>query len=154
MAINYIITQKIDKTKKIPKVLYYASTKVIQKRGGAVDINLLADELAERSSLSPGDVLSVLRQLPDRVAAHLKQGRTVNIKGLGVFLPSVTSDGYETPEEVTPSRVRINRVCFKADLSLTSEVKQAKFMSVQLREMKRIKNKANEDQKDAGEASD
>lgn len=121
--------------------MYYAGTKVIQKRGDAVDINRLANELAERSSLSPGDVLSVLRQLPDRVAEHLKQGRTVNIKGLGVFLPSVTSDGYETPEEVTPAKVRLNRVCFRADWSLTYEVKQAKFMSVQLNEMKLARSK-------------
>lgn len=152
MAINYVVTQKIDKTGKIPKVLYYAAGKVIQKPGNGVDIYRLADELAERSSLSPGDVLSVLRQLPDRIVEHLQSGRTVNIQGLGTFIASLTSEGFETPEEVTADKVRVNRVCYRADKGLTHEVKKAKFMSFQLKEMK--KNKANGEQQDTIEVSD
>ncbi|MCC8187179.1 MAG: HU family DNA-binding protein [Bacteroides sp.] len=139
MSINYVVTKKVDKTGETPKTLYYATTKFIQKPGEGVDINQLAYELAERSSLSEGDVLSVLKQLPDRVIEHLKFGRTVHLEGIGTFMTSLTSEGYETPEEVTAEKVRVKRVCFRADKGLTYQVKKAKFMSIQLLEMKKLK---------------
>ena len=55
-------------------------------------------QLAERSSLQDGDVMSVLTQLSGIIAGHLHEGRTVSIDGLGNFFPTISSEGVEKPE--------------------------------------------------------
>lgn len=131
MPINYVVTKKVDKTRGEPKELYYASTRALQKK--PVNSTEIARQLAERSSLQNGDALSVLSQLSDIVADHLRDGRTVSIDGLGNFFPSVTSEGVETPEECTANKVRLARICFKASPELMRRVRKTHFISLQLR---------------------
>ena len=75
MSINYAVTKKVDKSKGVVKERYYATTRALQKK--PVNSVQIANQLAERSSLQNGDVLSALTQLSDIIAAHLKEGRTV-----------------------------------------------------------------------------
>ena len=81
MAINYVVTKKVDTTKGETNVRYYATTRALQKK--PVDSAEIARQLAEKSSLQDGDVMSVLVQLSGVIAEHLHQGRTVSIDGLG-----------------------------------------------------------------------
>ena len=112
MSINYAVTKKVDKSKGIAKERYYATTRALQKK--PVNSVQIANQLAERSSLQNGDVLSALTQLSDIIAAHLKEGRTVSIDGLGNFYPSITSEAVDKPEECTANKVWVSRICFKA----------------------------------------
>lgn len=138
MTINYSIRKKVDKTKEKVKELYYAVPTAIQGREG-VDEKELAQDIQDQSSLMAGDVLSALQQLPNIIAHHLKNGRTVNIHGLGTFYPALTSEGAETPEECTPNKVRLTRVCFRADKKFTNTVKNCNFNSFQLEELRKKK---------------
>lgn len=95
MSINYAVTKKVDKSKGVVKERYYATTRALQKK--PVNSVQIANQLAERSSLQNGDVLSALTQLSDIIAAHLKEGRTVSIDGLGNFYPSITSEAVDKP---------------------------------------------------------
>ena len=61
MAINYVVTKKVDTTKGETNVRYYATTRALQKK--PVDSAEIARQLAEKSSLQDGDVMSVLVQL-------------------------------------------------------------------------------------------
>ena len=109
----------------------------IQNKG--VSEKQLAEDLHDNSSLSAGDVLSVLEQLPKAIARHMKEGRTVTIRGLATFYPALSSEGCETPEECTPNKVRLTRICFRADTAFTYDVKHCEFESMQLRFTKRPK---------------
>ncbi|MCD8080435.1 MAG: HU family DNA-binding protein [Bacteroides sp.] len=131
MSINYAVRKKIDKTGEEEKVLYYAVNRALQGKGKGVTGQQLAQTITNQSSLMKGDVLSVFSQLPDVMAHYLKQGRTVTIEGLGTFYPSVTSEGYETPEECTADKVWVNRVCFRSDASLISNIRKAKFFNLE-----------------------
>lgn len=142
MPINYVVTKKVDKSKGETKELYYACTRALQRK--PVNSSRISEQLAERSSLQNGDALSVLSQLPDIIAEHLREGRTVSIDGLGNFYPSITSEGVETPEECTASKVQISRICFKAAPILLRKVKKTKFISLQLRFAKKGKQKSME----------
>ncbi len=115
MPILYTPGKKIDKSGDIPKELYYVIPKALQKKGKPVTEKDIADNLAARSSLMSGDVLSVLEQLPEEIAEQLKQGRTVNVRGMGTFYLSISSEGVEKPEDCKPSTIRDMRICFKAD---------------------------------------
>ena len=113
MPINYVVRKKKDQSGNEVKELYYAVPSAIQNKG--VSEKQLAEDLHDNSSLSAGDVLSVLEQLPKAIARHMKEGRTVTIRGLGTFYPALSSEGCETPEECTPNKVRLTRICFRAD---------------------------------------
>ena len=140
MAINYVVTKKVDKSKGEPKELYYATTKALQKK--PVGSTTIAQELAQRSSLQNGDAMSVLVQLSDIIAGHLKQGRTVSIEGLGNFYPTITSEGVEKPEECTADKIHLSRICFRAAPTFINEVKQSQFISLDLREKKKALKRA------------
>lgn len=108
MPINYVVRKKKDQSGNEVKELYYAVPSAIQNKG--VSEKQLAEDLHDNSSLSAGDVLSVLEQLPKAIARHMKEGRTVTIRGLGTFYPALSSEGCETPEECTPNKVRLTRI--------------------------------------------
>lgn len=132
MPINYVVTKKVDKTQGVIKERYYACTRAMQKR--PIDNLHIAEELAERSSLQNGDALSVLVQLSDIIAEHLREGRTVSINGLGNFYPSISSEGVEKPEQCTADKVWVARICFKAAPAFLKRVRTTKFFSFQLQE--------------------
>ena len=111
MPINYVVRKKKDQSGNEVKELYYAVPSAIQNKG--VSEKQLAEDLHDNSSLSAGDVLSVLEQLPKAIARHMKEGRTVTIRGLGTF--------------------------YRADTAFTYDVKHCEFESMQLRFTKRPK---------------
>lgn len=131
MPINYAVTKKVDKTKGEIKELYYATTRALQKK--PINSSQIAQQLAERSSLQNGDVISVLVQLSDIIAEHLREGRTVSIDGLGNFYPTVSSEGVEKPEECTANKVWVARICFKAAPAFLLNVRKTSFVSIQLK---------------------
>lgn len=135
MPINYVVTKKVDKTQGTVKERYYACTRAMQKK--PIDSVHIAEELAARSSLQNGDAMSVLVQLSDIIADHLREGRTVSISGLGNFYPTVTSEGVEKPEECTAEKVWVARICFKAAPAFLKRVRTTKFFSFQLQEGKK-----------------
>lgn len=102
MSINYAVTKKVDKSKGVVKERYYATTRALQKK--PVNSVQIANQLAERSSLQNGDVLSALTQLSDIIAAHLKEGRTVSIDGLGNFIPASPVKRWINRKNVPPTK--------------------------------------------------
>ena len=106
MPINYVVRKKKDQSGNEVKELYYAVPSAIQNKG--VSEKQLAEDLHDNSSLSAGGVLSVLEQLPKAIARHMKEGRTVTIRGLGTFYPALSSEGCETPRRMYAQQSQIN----------------------------------------------
>ncbi len=122
MAFRYRVKTKRsalkDKTTK-----YYA----VPIRNEKVHIANLAEELSHRCSLSKGDILSTLSGLVDLMEEHLHNGDSVYLDNLGIFTLSATSDGFDTPEECTPSKVRAQKICFRADNKLKKNLQFVRF---------------------------
>ena len=57
-------------------------------------------------------------------------GQPVTIEGLGTFHTSLTSPGFERPEQVTPGKVSVSRVYFVACPEFSREVKKMKCMRI------------------------
>ncbi|MCS3266480.1 HU family DNA-binding protein [Bacteroides fragilis] len=106
MPINYVVRKKKDQSGNEVKELYYAVPSAIQNKG--VSEKQLAEDLHDNSSLSAGEVLSVLEQLPKAIARHMKEGRTVTIRGLGTFYPALSSEGCETPRRMYAQQSQID----------------------------------------------
>ena len=96
------------------------------ERGGKNEEDL-AEILSANSSRSKGEVLSILTDLPDVIEEILKNGESVSIRGLGSFHASITSNGFEHPEDVLPHEVRVSKVYFIADRKFTQRVSRMKF---------------------------
>lgn len=86
--------------------------------GQSVGLRFITDKISGNSSLSRGDVLSVIQNFVEKLKEQLLEGKSVNISGLGVFTLSLKSKGEESSEEVKARSVRAVRICFQASKDL------------------------------------
>lgn len=85
-----------------------------EESGKTVDTQLLAENIAEKSSLTPGDVQNVIRNLMSTMRMHLLNSRTVRLNGLGTFTMKARTrgKGVEKEEDVNPNQVTALRCQF------------------------------------------
>ena len=90
--------------------------------GRPVDTDQVAKKLADLSSLSVGDVLSVLKLLGGVLGDYMNQGRSVKLEGVGTFYYTIdaTKNGVDTEKEVSASQIKGTRVRFLPEVSRTS----------------------------------
>ena len=65
------------------------------KIGKTVSTQQLAEMIAEKSSLTPGDVHNVVRNLMTAMRSELLNSKTVRLEGLGTFTMKARSRGRE-----------------------------------------------------------
>ncbi|NDV65043.1 HU family DNA-binding protein [Bacteroides sp. 224] len=84
------------------------------KTGGTVETAELAEEVAERSSLTPGDTQNAINNLIPVMRRHLLNGCAVKLNGLGTFIVVSKSNGkgVDTEEEVSASQITGLRIRF------------------------------------------
>ena len=79
----------------------------------------LAEQIAEKSSLSPGDVHNVIRNLMTTMRTHLLNSYTVKLEGLGSFtmIAQTKGTGVKTAKEVGPNQVTYLKCQFTPEYS-------------------------------------
>lgn len=123
MAHKYCVRKKIDKNDGTERVRYYA----VALSSGTVETSQLAEEIADRCSLSTGDVKATIVELLTTIEQKLTEGYKVRLDGIGLFSLSAESPGFETAEACTPPHVKAKRVCFKADPELKRALSKITF---------------------------
>jgi len=63
------------------------------EQGKRVEVEELADQLAQRSGLHAGQTLLALSELEATLIHFLRNGRSVRLNGIGIFTPTVGIDG-------------------------------------------------------------
>ncbi|WP_018108897.1 HU family DNA-binding protein [Bacteroides propionicifaciens] len=86
--------------------------------GQSVNIRQMTDYIKDISSLSRGDVRSVLQNFVEKLKEQLLEGKHVNIEGLGVFSLSLRSKGEELTKDLTAKSISAVRICFLASKEL------------------------------------
>lgn len=86
--------------------------------GQSVNLKYLAQKMKDRSSLSVGDIKSVIQNFVDKMKEQLLEGKSVNIEGLGVFMLSARSKGEELAKDITVKSVESVRIFFQANKEL------------------------------------
>ena len=61
--------------------------------GQSVNLKYIAQKMQDRSSLSVGDIKSVIQNFVEKMKEQLLEGKSVNIEGLGVFMLTARSKG-------------------------------------------------------------
>lgn len=87
------------------------------KVGRTVSTQLLAEMIAEKSSLTPGDVQSVVRNLMSAMREQLLNSRTVRLDGLGTFTMKARTQGrgVESADKVNPNQITALKCQFTAE---------------------------------------
>lgn len=87
------------------------------KVGGTVSTHELGEMIAEKSSLTPGDVHNTIRNLMTCMRLHLLNSRSVKLDGLGTFTVICKSNGkgVNTKEEVSPAQITNLKVQFRPE---------------------------------------
>ena len=88
------------------------------KRNQNVGLDHMVDELRKIYSINKGDAVSTLINLIDLVPKELARGNTVTLGNLGTFWLSVSSQGFDNAEDVSPKAINKVKVHFKASNQL------------------------------------
>ena len=89
------------------------------KVGKTVNTQQLAENIAEKSSLTPGDVQNVIRNLMTTMRAELLNSRTVRLEGLGTFTMKARTSGKGvlSADKVNPNQITLLRCQFTPEYS-------------------------------------
>ena len=79
---------------------------------GTVTKKTLADDLVLISSLSRGDISSVIENLIEILPKYLLTGKSVQLGELGTLRVSFSSEGAETKEELNAKMIRRRKILF------------------------------------------
>lgn len=105
--------------------------------GQSVGIDKIAYQMKENSSLSKGDILSVIANFVECMRKNLYNGHSVNIRDFGVFSLSARTEGSETEKDCTAKKIRTVRINFRPstgvrpDLASTRAEDAMEFVDLQ-----------------------
>lgn len=89
--------------------------------GQSVSLKYLAEKMRDRSSLSVGDIKSVIQNFVDKMKEQLLEGKSVNIEGLGVFMLAARSKGAIWQRILQPRVWRVSVFSFRQIKSCASQ---------------------------------
>ena len=112
------------------KELYYARVVNFQH----IDTDYLAKEIQLATSLTEGDVKSVLESLCHFMGDRLRDGERVHLDGIGYFQVKLNS-----LEPITSPKLKANQIKLKANIGFTPDKKLKSSMSVVHMERTKLK---------------
>ena len=86
--------------------------------GQTVTLDSIAYEMKEKSSLSYGDIKSVLTNFVETMRTALYNGHSVNIQEFGVFSLSARSAGADDIKDCSSKNIRSVKINFRASSSV------------------------------------
>lgn len=86
--------------------------------GQSADLDTIAYTMKEMSSLSLGDIQSVLTNFVEAMRTALYNGQSVNIKNFGVFSLGARTSGSATVKDCTVKNIKSVRINFRASTSI------------------------------------
>ena len=98
---------------------------------GRVDKRMITDDLVLVSSLSRGDISSVIENLIDIMPKYLLMGKSVQLGELGTLRVSFSSEGANSMDELNPSMVRGQKILFTPGKLLKELLPKLTFELVQ-----------------------
>lgn len=93
-----------------------------------VDLLELGEILAERSTVSPGDVYTVIIGLMGLIPELLLQGNTIKMDRLGSFRLHARVETSESPEQVSARNIKELRLSFKPSGFIKDKLRMAKIV--------------------------
>lgn len=90
--------------------------------GANASLEDMAYVMKEKSSLTLGDIKSVITNFVEALIDKLYSGQSVNIKDFGVFSLSARTVGAETVEECTAKNIKAVKINFRPSTTIRPDV--------------------------------
>ena len=127
MSVKISVTQRRDPRDPNSQPKYYATV----RSNGRVDSHGLAKDINKMSTVSSVDTAAVLEAFINVVPDLLADGKIVELGDLGTFRVSVSSEGAETPEEVTARSITDVRIIFQPGKRIRQMLSGTAFEKIQ-----------------------
>ena len=95
---------------------------------GTVDSDMLAEEIHDASSLTPGDVEATITMLSKMIIRNLKEGNRIHIKGLGYLEMTLQCPAIKDPKEIRAESIQFKSVAFRPEIGLKKELSTTRFV--------------------------
>ena len=134
MGVFFKKEELADPTRKDAKKLFYPRLVTL---GQSVGLATVAFKMKNVSSLSKGDIQSVITNFVETMREALYAGQSVNIQDFGVFSLSCEGAGSPTAKECTADKIKQVRINFrpstsvKVDLANTRAGEKIEFIDLQ-----------------------
>lgn len=122
----YKVIKREDPSDRTKDGKFYCSPKSM----GVLEMIDIAREIEFRSSLTVGDVMSVLDNLVDIVPEKAKLGYSSRLGRLGTFVPTFRSEGSDQEEDCSVRSIHSVRLSFRASEELRDSLKEAHFEQI------------------------
>ena len=123
MAITYKIVERVNSIEESAPVKFYALTKC----SGEITLRELVNDITDLSSLSAGDVMSVLEQFIKLVPKHLSKGHIVRLGDFGSFYTTANSEGVEVEADFDESLIKKTNIKFRAGHEVKNVLSNVKY---------------------------
>ena len=131
MAIQFELYKTPHPKDEEDKEVYHARVVNFQH----VDTDYLAREIQTATSLTEGDVKSVLESLSHFMGDRLRDGQSVHLDGIGYFQIKLNSK-----EPITSPKLKANQIKLKANISFKADAKLKRSVSVVHVERSKLKS--------------
>lgn len=121
MAIQFELYKTPHPKDEEGKEVYHARVVNFQH----IDTDYLAKEIQIATSLTEGDVKSVLESLSHFMGDRLREGQSVHLDGIGYFQIKLNSQ-----EPITSPKLKANQIKLKANISFKADAKLKRSVSV------------------------
>ncbi|MGK7392487.1 MAG: HU family DNA-binding protein [Candidatus Cyclobacteriaceae bacterium M2_1C_046] len=102
---------------------YYAT--IVRRE--SVTLDTFATELADRSTLTRTDIYAVLESFMEKFPTYLIEGRSIYLGSLGIFSPSISSQGEIDPTDVDQYTIQKLKVNFRPSVKMKKLLRFAEF---------------------------
>lgn len=83
-----------------------------------ISTKMMAEDINIRSTISVGDTYGAISEISTSLKKSLPLGDNVNVKGIGTFGISITSNMIDSPDDIAELIVRGKRITFRPDPEL------------------------------------
>jgi len=122
MALRIKSVARINPQKPTEAPKYYASA----AQRDTITLDALASQISKISSVSRGDIYSVLITLVETMPKELLDGKIVQLGNFGSFALNVDSKPVDTPEQVNGDIIEGAHVVFRPGVEMKDEFKKVK----------------------------
>lgn len=91
----------------------------------------VARHIADRCTLSMGDVKAALMELSDLLADEIRQGNSVHLDGIGTFRGSAKSPAVASVNEIRAESIHFGGIVYHPDKQLERLLKSMRFKRVE-----------------------
>lgn len=124
MSIKFKIITRRNPLDSTAPVKYYATV----DRNQTVTTNVLAKEIAARSTVSRADILAVLASFSEVIIEHLKNSDAVKLNDIGTFYPTIASKGVANEGDFNAkTHIKGAKIRFLPAKSLIYEIEDVDF---------------------------